>query len=73
MPPPARMGYCPDLTQLPGYEATDLDFMMSDIQLSKDKARNTREIMMDIHVDGREEKVLYRIVPCGVKTLPSVW
>lgn len=68
-PPPARMGYCPDLTQLPSYETTDPDFLLSDIQFGKGKARNTREITMD--VDGKEEKVLYKIVPCGgVKLCP---
>ena len=69
VPSPARMGYCPDITQLPGYEESDPDFLLSDIQLGKGKARNTREITMDI--DGKEERVVYKIVPCGgVKLCP---
>ena len=68
-PSPARMGYCPDLTQLTGYEESDPDFLFSDIQLGKGKARNVREVALN--VDGKEEKVLYRIVPCGgVKLCP---
>ena len=68
-PPPARMGYCPDIRQLPGYEESDPDFIFSDIQLGKGKARNVREARMNI--DGEEETVFYRIVPCsGVKLCP---
>ena len=40
---PQRMGCCPDITQLPSYETSDLDFIFTDIQLGKVKARNQRE------------------------------
>ena len=62
-PFPQRMGFCPDITQLPSYEKSDPDFIFTDIQLGKGKARNQREIVMNI--DSQEEAVLYRIVPCG--------
>ena len=68
-PFPQRMGFCPDITQLPSHEKSDPDFIFTDIQLGKGKARNQREIVMNI--DSQEEAVLYRIVPCGgVKLCP---
>lgn len=62
-PPPRRMGYCSDITTLTNYEKTDPDFMYTDIQLGKGKARNQREVSMN--VDGADEDIVYRIVPCG--------
>ena len=51
----------PNTVKVSGYES-DPDFLLSDIQLDIGKARNIREITMDI--DGKEERVLYKIVPC---------
>ena len=62
-PPPKRMGYCPDITKLPNCEKTDPDFLYADIQLGKGKARNQRQASMV--VDGTDEDVTYRVVPCG--------
>ena len=62
-PPPKRMGYCSDITTLPNYEKTDPDFTYADIQLGKGKARNQRQA--SVSVDGVDEDVIYRIVPCG--------
>ena len=63
LPPPKRLGYCEDVTKLSSYEKSDPDFMFSDIQLGKGKARNQREVTMSI--DGKQEEVVYRVVPCG--------
>ena len=62
-PPPQRMGYCSDISVLPNYELSDPDFMFADIQLGKGKARNQREVKLN--VDGNDEQIIYRIVPCG--------
>ena len=61
--PPKRMGYCSDITMLPNYEKSDPDFMYTDIQLGKGKARNQREVTLN--VDGANDDIIYRIVPCG--------
>ena len=60
---PQRLGYCEDITKLPNYEPSDPHFMFSDIQLGKGKARPKRLLQMD--VDGKEESMVYRFVPCG--------
>ena len=58
-----------DITQLPSYETSNPDFIFTDIQLGKGKARNQREIVMNI--DSQEEAVLNCIMPCdGVKLCP---
>ena len=70
MPPPARMGYRTDLTQLPGYEA-DQDFLFSDIQLGKGKAKNTRN--HNGHRRKRGESVIQDYAMWRGKTMPTVW
>ena len=52
----------PSSVNVSKYEQSDPDFLLSDIQVDIGKARNIREIKMDI--DGKEERVLYKIVPC---------
>ena len=65
-PAPQRMGYCEDITNLPNFESTDPHFILSDVQLSKGNPRGVRQVSMNI--DGKNEVVNYRIVPCnGVK------
>lgn len=62
-PFPCRMGYCEDITTLANYVSEDQHFLFSDIQLGKGKARPTRTVKMV--VDGKEEVLNYRIIPCG--------
>ncbi len=67
---PQRMGYCQDITTMPAFETTDPDFLFTDIQLGKGKARGWRDLNMII--DGNEEYITYRVVPCGgVKLCPE--
>lgn len=65
-PAPARLGYCSDITQLPNYEESDSDFIFSDIQLGKGKARNHRTV--SLNVNGTVESVIYRIVYRAVES-----
>ena len=62
-PFPQRMAYCDDIAALPHYDATNEHFLFSDIQFGKGKARNVKATNMPI--DGKDEQVFYRIVPCG--------
>ena len=62
-PYPQRMGFCPDITQLPKYDTRNPHFIYADIQFSKGIARNPRKVSMQ--VDGKDEMLWYRIVPCG--------
>ncbi len=62
-PYPQRLGYCEDITLLTNYEASDPHFIFSDIQLGKGKARPKGLLQIDI--DGKDESVYYRFVPCG--------
>ena len=63
---PKRLRYCADITQMPMYHPSSEDFLFSDIQFGKGTARHTRKITLSI--DGKEEEVYYRTVPCkGVK------
>lgn len=65
-PYPRRLGYCPDITALPEYKCTTPNFLFEDIMFGKGKARNPQTTTMV--VDGQEEQIHYRIVPCaGVK------
>lgn len=57
------MGFCEDISSLPNYEPTDSHFLFTDIQLGKGKARPVRQVKM--LVDGSEEVMNYRIIPCG--------
>lgn len=67
---PQRMGFCPDITALPTFEPSDPDFLFTDIQLGKGKARSWRAV--DMYISGMQEEVMYRIVPCnGVKVCPA--
>lgn len=60
---PLRLGYARDITALPFYTKDDEHFLFSDIQLGKGKLRSARKITAT--VDGKEEELFYRIVPCG--------
>lgn len=62
-PAPQRMGYCSDITTLPKYDHSNEHFLFTDIQFGKGKARNLQRTKMS--VDGTEEELWYRIVPCG--------
>ena len=62
-PYPKRLGYCEDITKLPNYDKIDPNFMFSDIQIGKGKARPKRTIKID--VAGVVGSVVYRFVPCG--------
>ena len=65
-PYPQRLGYCPDISALPEYKSTNQNFLFEDIMFGKGKARNPQ--MTTMIVDGQEEQIHYRIVPCaGVK------
>ena len=69
-PHPKRLGYCADISTLPQYDCHNPHFLFSDIQLGKGKARNPQKVSMV--VDGKEETLWYRIVPCGgVKLCPA--
>ena len=69
-PYPQRLGFCKDISTLPHYDSTNPHFLFTDIQLGKGKARNPQTVTMK--VDGVEEAVCYRIVPCaGVKLCPK--
>ena len=50
--------YCP-----PKFDKTNKHFLYTDIQFSKGTARNPRKVTMN--VDGAEEMMNYRLVPCG--------
>ena len=62
-PHPQRMGFCPDITQLPKYDTRNPHFIYAGIQFSKGIARNPCKVY---HASGWEDEMLwYRIVPCG--------
>ena len=64
------LGYCADISTLPQYDSHNPHFLFTDIQLGKGKARNPQRVSMT--VDGNEETLWYRIVPCGgVKQCPA--
>ena len=62
-PFPQRMAYCSDITALPHHDSANEHFLFTDIQFGKEKARNPQKIRMSIA--GKEEDLVYRIVPCG--------
>ena len=62
-PYPQRMGFCPDITQLPKYNTRNPHVIYADIQFSKGIARNPRKVSMQ--VDGKDKMLWYHIVPCG--------
>lgn len=70
-PHPKRQGYCDDTSTLTRYDSHNPHFLFTDIQLGKGKARNVQKVTMV--VDGVDETLLYRVVPCGgVKLCPAV-
>ena len=62
-PFPQRLGYCPDVSTLPLYKSGVSVFLYAEIQFGRGKAHNPQRVTMS--VDGKEEAVRYRIVPCG--------
>lgn len=62
-PFPQRMAYCSDITTLPHFDQANKHFLFTDIQFGKGKARIPQKTTMLI--DGKEEEIWYRIVPCG--------
>ena len=65
---PQRLGYCPDVTKLGLYTASNPEFMYYDIQFGKGKPRNPQRMSVTIADTGDTLEVTYRITPCaGVK------
>ena len=54
--------YSPDIQQLPHFTEKNLHFLWHDIQFSKGSTTKDRLIQMTI--DGRDEMVYYRMAPC---------
>ena len=63
VPYPQRMAYCSDISTLAHYDPSNKHFLFTDIQFGKGKARAAQKVKMS--VDGKDEDVWYRIVPCG--------
>ena len=65
---PQRLGYCPDITKLGLYTASNPEFMYYDIQFGKGKPRNPQKMLVTFTNTGDSLEVMYRITPCaGVK------
>ena len=62
-PYPQRMGFCEDITKLAKYDSKNEHFLFTDVQLHKGRARNPRKVTMN--VNGTNEQLWYRIIPCG--------
>ena len=63
---PQRVAYCEDVTALSFYDESNQHFLFEDIQLGKGNTRGVRQAT--ISIDGKQEAVRYKIVPCkGVK------